>query len=102
MATHFGDRSGGLLEAGLRFAKLFAKTPEHGAETLIYLACSPDVAAVSGEFFYECRRGTLTPEAQDDAIAQRLWLESERIAMRAASRGMTDSSVTVGAAKAGA
>lgn len=83
VATRFGDRSGGLFAAGLRCAKLFAKTPEHGAETLIYLASSPDVATVSGEFFYEGRRGTVTQEAQDDAAAQRLWLESERIAVRA-------------------
>jgi NAD(P)-dependent dehydrogenase (short-subunit alcohol dehydrogenase family) len=83
VATRFGDQSGGLLEASLRLAKLFAITPEQGAKTLIYLASSPEVATASGEFFYECRRGTLTPQAQDDAAAQRLWLESERIAARA-------------------
>jgi NAD(P)-dependent dehydrogenase (short-subunit alcohol dehydrogenase family) len=83
VATRFGDRSGGFLEARVRFAKLFAKTPEHGAKTLIYLASSPDVAAVSGEFFYECRRANVTPQAQDDAVAHRLWVESERIAAHA-------------------
>jgi NAD(P)-dependent dehydrogenase (short-subunit alcohol dehydrogenase family) len=82
VATRFGDESGGLLEVGVRFAKLFANTPEKGAETLIYLASSPDVANVSGEFYYKCRRGTLTSEAQDDAIARFLWVESERVAAR--------------------
>jgi NAD(P)-dependent dehydrogenase (short-subunit alcohol dehydrogenase family) len=84
VATRFGDESGGLRAIGIRFAKLFAISPEKGAETLVYLAASPDAASVSGEFFYRCRRGTLTAEAQDDAIAQRLWLESDRIAGSAA------------------
>jgi len=81
VATRFGTQSGGLLGNAMRIARLFAKTPEQGAETLIYLASSPDVANASGEFFYKGRRGTLTAEAQDDAVARRLWLESERIAL---------------------
>jgi NAD(P)-dependent dehydrogenase (short-subunit alcohol dehydrogenase family) len=80
VATRFGDQAGGLYAAGVRFAKLFAETPEKGAETLVYLATSPEVANVSGQFFQNCRPGTLSAEAQDDAVAQRLWRESERIA----------------------
>lgn len=80
VATRFGDQSGGLREVGIRFAKLFAKTPEAGADTLIYLASSPDVEAISGEFFYKRRPGTLTSEAQDDTVGRLLWAESERIA----------------------
>jgi hypothetical protein len=63
----------------VRLAKLFAATPEKGAETLVYLATSPEVANISGQFFQNCRPGTLSAEAQDDAVAQRLWRESERI-----------------------
>ncbi len=83
VATRFGTQSGGLLAVAIRFARLFAKSAEQGAETLVWLASSPDVATVSGEFFYEGRRGTLTAEAQDDAIARALWVESERIAAHA-------------------
>jgi NAD(P)-dependent dehydrogenase (short-subunit alcohol dehydrogenase family) len=89
VATRFGDQSGGFRGAVIRFAKLFAKTPEQGAETLIYLATSPDVTTVSGQFFYKCRRGALTSDAQDDALAQKLWAESERIAGFPESRGAT-------------
>jgi retinol dehydrogenase 12 len=64
----------------VRIAKLFAATPEKGAETLVYLCSSPDVANLSGRFFQNCRPGTLSAEAQDDAVAQRLWRESEHIA----------------------
>jgi NAD(P)-dependent dehydrogenase (short-subunit alcohol dehydrogenase family) len=80
VATRFGDQAGGLYAAGVRLAKLFAKRPEAGAETLVYLATSPEVANVSGQFFADCRPGTLSAQAQDDALAQRLWRESERIA----------------------
>jgi retinol dehydrogenase 12 len=83
VATRFGTQAGGF---GMRFARFFARSAEVGAETLVYLASSPDVAAVSGEFFYQGRRGRLSLEAQDDAVARRLWHESEPIAIGSTSR----------------
>jgi NAD(P)-dependent dehydrogenase (short-subunit alcohol dehydrogenase family) len=83
VATRFGDEAGGAHGAFMRVAKLFAKRPEQGAETLVWLATSPDLEEVSGEYFYQCRRGTLTADAQDDTLARRLWAESEAIVLRA-------------------
>jgi NAD(P)-dependent dehydrogenase (short-subunit alcohol dehydrogenase family) len=80
VATRFGDGSGGLLSFGVRLAKTFAISPEKGAETLVYLASSPEVASVSGEYFYECRPATPTTAARDDAAAKRLWIESAKLA----------------------
>jgi NAD(P)-dependent dehydrogenase (short-subunit alcohol dehydrogenase family) len=80
VATRFGDRSGGFLSTVVRVAKNFAITPEKGAETIVYLASSPEVAAVSGEYFYQCRPATPTAAARDDAAASRLWIESARLA----------------------
>ncbi len=80
VATRFGDRSGGLLSYVVRIAKTFAISPEKGAETIVYLASSPEVANVSGSYFYKCRPATPTKEAQDDAAAQRLWLETAKLA----------------------
>jgi NAD(P)-dependent dehydrogenase (short-subunit alcohol dehydrogenase family) len=81
VATRFGDESGGFLSYGIRFAKkLFGLTPEQGAETLIYLAASPEVEGVTGRYFCRCRPSTPTREAQDDASARRLWAESTRLA----------------------
>src|SRR5262249_6944785 len=74
VATRFGDEAGGLHGAFVRAAKLFAKHPEQGAETLVWLVSSPEVADLSGEYFYQCRRGTLTADARDDALARRLWV----------------------------
>jgi NAD(P)-dependent dehydrogenase (short-subunit alcohol dehydrogenase family) len=87
VATRFGDEAGGVTGAFLRLGKLLvAKTSEQGADTLAWLASSPDVATVSGEFFYKRRRGILTADAQNDALARRLWDESERIATASAVR----------------
>jgi NAD(P)-dependent dehydrogenase (short-subunit alcohol dehydrogenase family) len=73
VATRFGDGGHGALSVGFRIAKNFAITPEKGAETIVYLASSPDVASVSGEYFVKCERATPTREAQDDSFAKRLW-----------------------------
>ena len=80
VATRFGDGSGGFLSYGVRLAKIFAISPEKGAQTIVYLASSADVAGVSGEYFYQCRPATPTTAARDDAAAKRLWIESERLA----------------------
>jgi NAD(P)-dependent dehydrogenase (short-subunit alcohol dehydrogenase family) len=81
VATRFGDESGGLHALGARIGKLlFAKRPETGAETLVYLASSPQVTNTSGEFFQACEPGQLASQARDDIVAQRLWRESERLA----------------------
>src|SRR5215469_13211259 len=55
VATRFGAENGGLFALVLSLAKNFALSPEQGAETLVYLASSPEVAGVSGQYFYKCR-----------------------------------------------
>lgn len=80
VATRFGDQSGGLLSYGIRVAKLFAISLERGADTIVYLASSPEVAHVSGGYFYKRRPSTPSKEARDDAAAERLWGETERLA----------------------
>lgn len=81
VATRFADTSGGLFSWVVRASKkVFAISVEKGAETLIYLASSPDVATVSGAYFYQRRPATPTRAAQDDAAARRLWEETARLA----------------------
>jgi NAD(P)-dependent dehydrogenase (short-subunit alcohol dehydrogenase family) len=81
VATRFGDASGGFLSTAVSIGKtLFAITPEKGAETIVYLASSPDVAPISGEYFYKCRPATPTAGGRDDAAASRLWNESAKLA----------------------
>jgi NAD(P)-dependent dehydrogenase (short-subunit alcohol dehydrogenase family) len=79
VATRFGDQSGGLMQALMPIARLGAISPSKGARTLVHLASSPDIASMSGLYFYRDRPDTPSPEAQDDAAAARLWAESERL-----------------------
>ncbi|MDP9008720.1 MAG: SDR family oxidoreductase [Pseudomonadota bacterium] len=80
VATRFGDGSGRLLSRVVRVAKIFAISPEKGAETIVHLASSPHVGALSGEYFHKCRPATPTAAARDDVAAKRLWMESAEIA----------------------
>ena len=81
VATRFGDNSGGLMRTVLKVAKpIGAISPEEGAKTIIWLASSPEVADVTGEYFYECKLNTPTAEARNDEDARKLWEISESIA----------------------
>ena len=51
VATRFGDSSGGFAGGLIRFLRLFFISPEKGADTIIYLASSPEVEKTTGEYF---------------------------------------------------
>jgi NAD(P)-dependent dehydrogenase (short-subunit alcohol dehydrogenase family) len=80
VATRFGDQSGGFMSGLIGVAKNFALTPEQGAQTIIYLASSPDVEGQSGGYYVKSKRTAPTREAQNDADAKRLWDVSAKIA----------------------
>ncbi len=80
VATSFGDRSGGLLSIVVRIAKLFAISSEEGAQTLVYLATSPEVASTTGGYFTRERLKQPSRDAENDAAARRLWEETARLA----------------------
>jgi NAD(P)-dependent dehydrogenase (short-subunit alcohol dehydrogenase family) len=79
-ATRIGDESGGLISRCAWIAKLFAISPEHGAESMVYLASSPAVAQTTGKYFYECQAIAPSPAAQDDRAAALLWQHSAALA----------------------
>ena len=62
------------------FAKLFAKSPATGAETIVYLASSPEAAETTGRYFYKCQPNTPSTAAQDDRAASELWRRSAALA----------------------
>ncbi len=57
----------------------FALTPEQGADTILYLATSPEVAGVSGKYFIERKPVMPSEAARDDALARRLGEVSEML-----------------------
>jgi len=62
------------------------RTPEQGADTIIYLATAPELAGVTGQYFYERKPMTPSAAARDPEAARRLWQVSERLTGLAAGR----------------
>jgi NAD(P)-dependent dehydrogenase (short-subunit alcohol dehydrogenase family) len=73
VATGLGWNNGWWAVLIAKALQLFFRTPEQGADTVVYLATSPAVVAASGKYFYD--RGELqpSPAARDDEAARRLW-----------------------------
>lgn len=61
------------------FAALFGKSAQEGAKTPVYLASSPEVAGVSGEYFIDCEPTPPSPASRDEEAARRLWRVSEEM-----------------------
>ncbi|MFO0890101.1 MAG: SDR family oxidoreductase [Isosphaeraceae bacterium] len=61
-----------------RAADLFAISPEKGARTSIFLATSPEVDGVSGQYFVRCRAVPGSPQSRDPTAAQKFWQASEQ------------------------
>jgi hypothetical protein len=80
VATRFGDQSGGSISRLFWFAKFFATSPAKGAETIVYLASSPDVATTTGQYFYKSLPTTPSAPARDDRSALLLWQRSAALA----------------------
>jgi retinol dehydrogenase-14 len=54
-------------------ARLFMKTPAQGARTPVYLASSPQVEGITGQYFVNRKPKTSSKASYDTAAATRLW-----------------------------
>ncbi len=80
VATNFAKNTGWLGKIAMTlFAPIMGISPEKGAETTIYLATSPEVAGVTGTYFYKKKPKKTHVFAQDVAAQQRLWALSEEL-----------------------
>lgn len=61
------------------FQKMTAITPEQGADTIVYLATSPEVEGVTGKFFVERQEKRSLAVSYDEGVAKKLWEISERM-----------------------
>ncbi|MCH8901307.1 MAG: SDR family oxidoreductase [Chloroflexi bacterium] len=79
----FGHNNSGIWGALFRVfhavARPFLLTPEQGAQTSIYLASSPDVEGVTGEYFAKSKQTQSSDRSHDTDLAQRLWQVSEEL-----------------------
>jgi hypothetical protein len=75
-ALHPGVIGTKLLRAGFGMG---GAPVEQGARTSVYLATSEAVEGVSGRYFIDCRETKPSRQARDQALAEGLWRESERL-----------------------
>jgi NAD(P)-dependent dehydrogenase (short-subunit alcohol dehydrogenase family) len=73
-----GDTTG-VIGFGMRVIRPVQISPRRGAKTSIYLATSPDVVGKTGMYWVRSKPGHMSRHARDDAAAERLWDESERL-----------------------
>ncbi len=84
--TRFGELSGGFPGLLIPFLRPFFISADKGADTLIYLTSSPEVADTTGGYFVKRKLTEPSAAARDDVAAKRLWIESERLAQAGATK----------------
>jgi retinol dehydrogenase-12 len=57
--------------------KQFLLSNEEGAQTPLYCATAPELATVTGRYYDKCREVAPNLLADDDALAQELWVRTE-------------------------
>lgn len=80
VATNWATRSAGMLSLGVRLGHPFMISPDKGADTVVYLASSPEVASVTGKYFYKRKVTASSAESMSDADAKTLWDVSAKLA----------------------
>ncbi|HEX5083983.1 MAG TPA: SDR family oxidoreductase [Blastocatellia bacterium] len=79
VGTNLFNSVGGWAGKIVRLFTPFMRTPEKGADTMIWLASSPEVEGVTGKYFSDRKEQATNPESYDTAVAARLWEISERM-----------------------
>ena len=79
VASNFGGQFQGFYRLLLTGLQPFAISSRAGAQTSIYLACSPKVAGITGKYFDKKRVKKPSDDALSDYYAERLWTLSEQL-----------------------
>jgi NAD(P)-dependent dehydrogenase (short-subunit alcohol dehydrogenase family) len=79
VATNFGRHNRSVTAVLFRILQLAAISPEEGAQTIIYLASSPVVKGVTGEYFVKQKAIRSSQVSYDRAAAERLWQVSAEL-----------------------
>lgn len=84
--TGFGRQARPALRLGITIARPFLLSPERGADTIVYLATSPDVAGQSGGYYVKRQRREPSAAARDEATGRKLWEISQEMTGLAPAR----------------
>ena len=77
--TNFGNNQRGPMSLLFRAFKPFMRTPEQGADTLIYLAWSPEVEGMTGKYVADRKMKVASDAAYDETLQKKLWEASEEL-----------------------
>lgn len=77
VATGFNRNNGAMMTAAMMMIAPFVRSPRKAALTLVWLADSPDVSKQSGGYYEDRALAVSSRQAQDPALATRLWEVSE-------------------------
>lgn len=79
VATKIGENNGWLVRLFKPLINLRAIDAEEGADSLVYLAISPEVAGVTGKYFYKRKAVSSSSISYDETVAGRLWKVSAEL-----------------------
>jgi NAD(P)-dependent dehydrogenase (short-subunit alcohol dehydrogenase family) len=79
VATRFGSNTGGILNWGSKLITRLRRTPEKGAETIVFLCAEATLPGRSGDYFFDGRPRRTSRQGTDAELARRLWDASERV-----------------------
>jgi NAD(P)-dependent dehydrogenase (short-subunit alcohol dehydrogenase family) len=79
VASSMYDNSGGLVRLAAPLIKRMGKSTEEGADSVVYLAASPEVEGVTGKYFTDRKAVPSSPASYDEDAARRLWEMSARM-----------------------
>jgi NAD(P)-dependent dehydrogenase (short-subunit alcohol dehydrogenase family) len=77
--TGFGKNENGIWKALTTLGAPFFRTPQRGARSLVWLACSEQAAALDGEYVQDEKVLAPSRQAQDAALAAGLWERSAEL-----------------------
>ncbi len=77
--TNFGNNNRGLGALVFRAFKPFMRTPEQGADTIVYLASAPEAGEMTGRYLTDRKVISSFEEPHDEATQKRLWEVSEEL-----------------------
>jgi NAD(P)-dependent dehydrogenase (short-subunit alcohol dehydrogenase family) len=77
VATGFNRNNGALMSTAMTIIAPFSRSPRKAAQTLVWLADSPDVSKQSGGYYEDRALAVSSRQAQDPSLARRLWEISE-------------------------
>jgi retinol dehydrogenase-12 len=79
VATNLGKNNGLLGKIAMRIAHIFAINPQVGAQNTVYLASSPEVKGINGQFYIKYQPVKANLEAYDTQACARLWEISQEL-----------------------